>query len=470
VSAALPESFQNRHVTIMGLGRFGGGVAVAQYLAGQGAQLVITDLRPSNDLADSVKQLEGMHVTWCLGGHPDHAFEKCEFLVVNPAVRPGNPLVKRCARRGVVITSEIELFVDQNPAFTIAVTGSNGKSTTCKLIYDLLRANVHTERRIWFGGNIGRSLLSKVQAIRSSDIVVLELSSFQLHQLRDKGFRTDVAVLTGLSPNHLDWHPDIRHYTDSKQVISVSQRPEDRIVVPVEVDDWPVRGHCLYFGLCDSGEDGIFIEDGSLIIRTGTSETAERVSVSSALRGDHNLRNLAAAVGAARMTVDGALEIQSVIRRFRGLPHRLQIVAHAKGRYFVDDSSSTTPESTMAALQSLPMGCVLIAGGADKGADLVALGKHISRHTDRLVTIGETADALAEALLSEPIDDQLPTVIKATDFETAFERAVELTRQGDIVLLSPGCSSRDWFRDFRERGQIFTRLASEWCRFQEKNA
>ena len=453
----------------MGLGRFGGGVAAAQYLADQGARLVITDLRPSNDLVDSVRKLEGIDVTWYLGGHPNHAFENCEFLVVNPAVRPGNPLVEQCVRRGVVVTSEIELFVDQNPAFTIAVTGSNGKSTTCQLIHDLLKANVHTERRIWFGGNIGRSLLPKIQTIRSSDIVILELSSFQLHQLRDKGFRTDVAVVTGLSPNHLDWHPDIRHYTDSKQVISVSQRPEDQIVIPLELNDWPVRGRCLFFGLHDSGEDGIFIEDGSLIIRTGPGETAERVSVSAALRGDHNLRNLAAAVAAVRMTLDGALETQSVIRRFRGLPHRLQMVAHARGRYFFDDSSSTTPESTMAALQSLLTGCVLIAGGADKGTNLETLGNHISRHTDRLVTIGETADALAEAMLSEPTDDHLPTVIKADDFETAFERAVELTRPGDIVLLSPGCSSHDWFSDFRERGQIFARLATEWCQSQEKD-
>ena len=123
----------------------------------------------------------------------------------------------------------------------------------------------------------------------------------------------------------------------------------------------------------------------------------------------------------------------------------------------------------MAALQSLLTGCVLIAGGADKGTNLETLGNHISRHTDRLVTIGETADALAEAMLSEPTDDHLPTVIKADDFETAFERAVELTRPGDIVLLAPGCSSQDWFSDFRERGQIFARLATERCQSQEKD-
>ena len=457
-------------MTIMGLGRFGGGVAAARYLAGQGAQLAITDLQLANELDESVRQLEGISADWYLGGHPETAFKDCEFLVVSPAVRPGNPLVESCVHRGVVITSEIELFVDRNPAFTIAVTGSCGKSTTCQLIHDLLRANIPEERSIWCGGNIGRSLLPEIEAIGAGDIVVLELSSFQLHQLRDKSFRADVAVLTGLSPNHLDWHPDMQHYTKSKQVISAAQRPNDYIVIPSELDDWPVRGHRLNFGLNDTGEDGIFIEDGSIIIRTAACESAERVPVSSALRGHHNLRNLAAAVGAVRLTVDGPLEMQSAIRQFRGLPHRLQLVAQGAGRYFVDDSSSTTPDSTIAAMQSLPTECVLIAGGADKGADLATLGKYIARFTDRLVAVGTTADALSESVLSEPAVDQLPTVIQANDFETAFERAVELTRPGDIVLLSPGCSSHDWFHDFRERGRVFARLACKWCQAQKKNA
>ena len=473
VSAVLPDSFKDRRVTIMGLGRFGGGVAAARFFATQGARLVITDVRSSSELADSIKQLDGdgVDATWYLGGHPDSAFEGCEFLVLNPAVQPGNEWVERCGRCDVVITSEIEIFVDRNPAFTIAVTGSNGKSTTCQLIGDLLRANVDSTCRIWVGGNFGRSLLPDIQAIRSRDIVVLELSSFQLHQLRDRGFRPDVAVVTGLSPNHLDWHPDLQHYTSSKQVISASQRSTDWIVIPDGLEDWPIRGHCLRFGLRDSGEDGVFVEDGSLIIRTGTCESAERVTVNSVLRGDHNLRNLAAAVAAVRSAVSDTLEIQSTIHRFRGLPHRMQVVGQANGRCFIDDSSSTTPESTVAALRTVTCGssgCVLIAGGADKGVDLVPLGIQIARHTDRLVTIGATAHGLAEAVLSEPVDDELPVVIQATDFESAFAHAVELTDRGDIVLLSPGCSSHDWFADFRERGQKFARLANEWCKAQEK--
>lgn len=470
MSLALPADFKDRRVTIMGLGRFGGGVAAARYLGEQGARLSVTDLRSPAELAESVQQLEqaGIDATWYLGGHPDSAFQDCEILVVNPAVRPDDERVARCRRDGVIITGEIELFIDRNPAFTVGVTGSNGKSTTCQLVHDLLRSNVGSDCSVYLGGNIGRSLLPDLSEIRSQDFVVLELSSFQLHQLRDRGFRVNVGVVTSLSPNHLDWHPDLQHYISSKQVISASRQSTDRLVLPDELDHWPVHGPCLRFGLSDSGEPGVFIEDGALIVRTGTTECAERISVGAALRGDHNLRNLAAAVAAVRMSVEGPLKTESAIREFRGLPHRLRTVAQAAGRCFVDDSSSTTPESTIAALQSLTARCVLIVGGGNKGVDLGPLARQIAAHTDRVVTIGATAHALAEAVLSEPVDDRLPVVVEATDFDTAFASAVALTEPGDIVLLSPGCSSHDWFTDFRERGLAFTRLASAWCQAQEK--
>ncbi|MCH2203515.1 MAG: UDP-N-acetylmuramoyl-L-alanine--D-glutamate ligase [Fuerstiella sp.] len=466
----LPRSYEDKHVTIMGLGRLGGGVAAARYLASQGAHVVVTDLRSSHELDASLRQLndDGCDLTCYLGGHPDAAFEKCELLVVNPAVRPGNKIVERCRNRGVAITSEIELFVARNPAFTIAVTGSNGKSTTCQLIYDLLRENIDPARGIRVGGNIGQSLLPDLPSIRSEDIVVLELSSFQLHQLEDTGICPDVAVITGLSPNHLDWHPDLEHYVSAKQVISASQKATDGVVLPDDLNDWPIRGRCLRFGLSDSGEDGVFIEDGAIVIRTDDVESAERLSVNSTLQGDHNLKNLAAAVAAVQLVVNDTLQLQPAIQHFGGLPHRMRTVAQCHGRRFVDDSASTTPESTIAALKSLSSGCVLIAGGGDKGVDLVPLGKQIHRYTDRLVAIGATAAVLTESAMAGVSEEQELTAIKTTNFVTAFEHAVELTRPGDIVLLSPGCSSHDWFPDFQERGRAFARLAGEWCEAQKK--
>jgi UDP-N-acetylmuramoylalanine--D-glutamate ligase len=468
----LPKSFKDRRVTIMGLGRFGGGVAVAEYLASQGAQIVITDLRSSEQLADSIQQLSDRNInaTWFLGSHPDDAFDQSAIIVVNPAVHPGNDYVDRCRSQGKLITSEIEIFTRNNPALTIAVTGSNGKSTTCQLIHDLLRANVDDARQIWLGGNIGRSLLPDLASIHDSDIVVLELSSFQLHQLQGCEFCPAVAVVTGLTPNHLDWHPDLAHYVSSKQVISACQRMSDAIVVPDDLEPWPIRGRCLRFGLEDSGEDGVYIEDGSLVVRIGENETAERLTVSAALRGNHNLKNIMASVAAVELALDCSPDVQPALQRFRGLPHRMQIVCRSNGRTFIDDSSSTTPESTIAALRSIPSQCVLMAGGGNKGVNLGSLASEIAQHANRVVTMGATAASLASAVLSASAGDAAATVIQATDFPDAFEHAVELSQPGDIVLLSPGCSSHGWFADFRERGHSFTRLANEWHDAQEKNA
>lgn len=467
----LPESFKDKRVTIMGLGLFGGGVAVAEYLASQEAQIVITDLRSAAQLADSIQQLHDRNIdaTWFLGSHPDDAFDNSEIIVVNPAVRPGNKYVERCRSQEKLITSEIEIFAQNNPALTVAVTGSNGKSTTCQLIHDLLKANVDDPRQIWLGGNIGRSLLPDLASIQQSDIVVLELSSFQLHQLQGCRFRPEVAVVTGLTPNHLDWHPDIAHYVSSKQVISAGQQMNNAIVVPNDLVDWPMRGRCLRFGLEDGGEDGVYIEDGSLVVRIDGGETAERLTVSPAFRGDHNLRNLAAAVASVHLALDRSPILHPALQHFRGLPHRMQIVCRSNGRTFIDDSSSTTPESTIAALRSIPSQCILMAGGGDKGVSLGSLGREIAQHANRVITMGTTAASLASAVLSESTSDAAAIVIQATDFKNAFEHAVELSQPGDIVLLSPGCSSHGWFSDFRERGHSFARLANEWHDTQEKN-
>jgi len=466
-----PGDLTGKRVTVMGLGRFGGGVAAAVYLAGRGASLTITDLRKADELTESVELIEatGINPKWFLGEHPDDAFWDCEQLVVSPAVRPDNEIVSGCRAKGIQITSEIELFVRNNPAFTIAVTGSNGKSTTTRLIGDLLNANLPTERRVWVGGNIEASLLTQLNSIDAHDIVVLELSSFQLHQLSLSTFRPDVAVVTNLTPNHLDWHPDLAHYASSKHVITAAQRSCDTMVLPSDLDDWPGAGRCLRFGNCDSGEDGAYVEDGCVIVRADDHEVAQRVTLSSALNGQHNQLNVAAAVAAASLVVGDDLDAAGPLQTFCGLPHRLQIVAKGAQRCFVDDSSSTTPESTVAALHSLAPSCVLIAGGADKGVDPGPLCEQIARGTRALVAIGATATAMTAAVQEATSDCDTPVVRACNNFESAFQQAVALSEPGDIVLLSPGCSSHGWFADYRERGAAFTQLARQWCEQQEEN-
>ena len=439
-------------------------MAAVRFLDKCGADVTVTDRRPQKELAESLNQLTDCRLQEVLlGEHSEDAFRSCELLVVNPAVKPDNPFVEACRSRGVVITSEMELFLQRNPARTVAVTGSNGKSTTCQLIHDILRHTVSNQRRVWLGGNIGRSLLPHVDEINPGDIVVIELSSFQLHLLRESQFRPDVAVVTGFAANHLDWHGDLDHYRRSKQLIGQHQKPSDAIVLPDTLDDWTHAACCWRFGLHDQGENGVFIDEGALIVRSGQSEEAERLSLPAVLQAEHQRRNVAAAVAACRLILTEPLAIPPALQAFRPLPHRLQVVARSNGRCFVDDSGATTPESLIAALQSMRAGCVLIAGGHDKGAPLREAADEIVRSARSVVAIGNTAERLLQAIDESAGQSTKPDTVIAEDFSTAFEQAVALSRPGDIVLLSPGFASYGWFSDYRERGIQFSELARAWC-------
>ncbi len=479
--------------TVMGLGRFGGGQAAAKFLAEQGAEVTLTDLKSETELADSLAALRGVSIRRFMpGGHPNEAFEDCQLLVVNPAVKPGDPHVVAAADRGAEITTEIELFLRHNPASVIAVTGSNGKSTTTALIHHLLTqpAQAAGPVRAWLGGNIGISLLDRLPEMTAADLVVLELSSFQLELLRRKRFRPNVAVLTNFSPNHLDWHGSESAYRTAKQGIFDAQTMDDVSIMPLSTDSsapWRTRGQRFEFGLHDTGEDGAFLEHDTLLLRSsrGSFEDAVRIAVPSQLPGLHNRLNIAAAACAAWQAGADPEQFSSALQSFRPLPHRLQIVAERAGRQFWNDSIATTPESAIMALRVFSKPVVLLAGGYDKGQDLSSFADEIRRRVAAVVLMGQTAESLGDLIESRlagagsgpseeigarsPVQlnnadrsDGCPVVRLANDFSDAFAQAVALSRQGGIVLLSPGCASYGWFRDYRERGELFTKLAKEW--------
>ena len=447
----------------MGLGSFDGGLAAARFVAVHGAKLTVTDLRERDELHEACDQLEldGIPTKWFLGSHPPEAFD-CDLLIVNPAVRPHHPLVERCRTAGIPVTSEIELFVGNQSAQLIAVTGTNGKSTTVSLIADLLR-RTSPRRPVWTGGNIGNSLLPKLDRIAPGDTVVLELSSFQLYQLQHCSFRPDISVVTNVQPNHLNWHPDLDHYQTCKRVVCAEQSDRDTTVLPSSFDLFTPTAHCLRFGQ-DCGEDGVFYEDGSLIYRQGDQESAINAGLPATFRLPHQIENLTAAVAAAqaaRPEVDLIGEVHHTFTSYRGLPHRLQQVAVVQGRCFVDDSAATTPESTIAALSAYAPRCVLLAGGAEKNVDLTALCHAIAQQLHGFIAMGETGADMEAAVQDLRGTADFPIIRRADNFDDAFREAVALSRTGDIVLLSPGCSSQDWFRDFRHRGQTFSRLANK---------
>jgi len=450
----------------MGLGRFGGGVAAARFLANQGAIVTVTDLRSAEVLADSIRTLSNSQIAhYELNGHPESVLADCQLLVVNPAVHPDHPLVAEARNRHIDVTTEIALFLRHNPASVIAVTGSNGKSTTSALIHHLLlHAWPSFEGNVWLGGNIGISLLDQTPTIQPHDIVVLELSSFQLHLLRAEGFRPDIAIMTNFSPNHLDWHGTEAEYRKAKQAIFDAQTSADAAVIPDDTaasgeSAWRVRGNQFRFGLSDQGEAGAFLEDDLLILRSGHNEDVIRVQTPRQLPGKHNQLNIAAATCAAWLAGADATLFSAALETFRPLPHRLQLVVETAGRQFWNDSIATTPESAMMALRVFPGRIVLLAGGYDKGQNLASFAIEIRSRVAAVVLMGQTQPILHQLLTTEPSDVKIRI---ASDFRDAFRCAVAFSLEGDIVLLSPGCASYGWFQDFRERGDQFSALAREW--------
>ena len=462
-----PPGFAGLRVTVMGLGNFGGGVAAATYLAAQGARVTVTDRRDASQLERSLSELQHCRIEqYFMGGHPDEAFEDIDLLVVNPGVKPNDEIVNRCRANGTMVTSEIELFLAANPARVIAVTGTNGKSTTTALIAHLLQPWAsETRNRVWLGGNIGVSLLSKVSLIAKDDIVVLEISSFQLEYLRGASFAPDVAVITNFAPNHLDWHGNIEHYKAAKQLMLNHQVTGQAAIVPHsdgDVVEWRVRSRRFCFGIDDPGENGCFYSDETLILRDHSGEDAIRLRQPAHIPGAHNSLNIAAAACACWLMNVAPDSFQSQLRSFKMLPHRLQLVGEGKGLRFINDSVATTPESTIAALESFSNPIVLIAGGADKGADLSEMAAAIQRKAHAAVLIGDTANVLKRHLGASTETVRPENCVVAEDFSNAFLSAVALAPEGAIVLLSPGCASFGWFRDYRDRGEQFTQLALDW--------
>ena len=459
------RDFRGVRATVLGLGGFGGGVAATRFLATRGARVTVTDMKLKSDLSSSLQQLEGLPIErLVLGSNPVDVLDECQLLVVNPAVNPSHPTLVKARSLGLQVTTEIDLFLQHQRGRIAAVTGSNGKSTTTALLYRFLQAGWNGGR-VWLGGNIGISLLEQVDQIEPVDWVVLELSSFQLELLRERRFRPEIGVLTNFSPNHLDWHGTLESYRRAKQQLFAAQRTDDISILPEELEcdeQWRVRGRRHVAGCADGGGDGAFFFESQLILRTdhGRREDCVRVEPSSRLPGQHNQRNVAMAACAAWLAGADPECFAEVLKEFRPLPHRLQCVAQGQGLQFWNVSIATTPESAVAAIRHFSGRAIVLAGGYDKGQDLSELSAVIAEHAVGVVLLGQTAGLLKKQI--EGQNERGIPLVMAGNFREAFDKAVALRDCGSVVLLSPGCASYDWFRDFRQRGEDFERMAREW--------
>jgi UDP-N-acetylmuramoylalanine--D-glutamate ligase len=427
-----------KRITVAGLGRFGGGIAVTQWLCKRGAKVLVTDLDPAEKLRDSLRQLQGLPVEFRLGGHRESDFTDTDLVVASPAIPPDNLFLAAAKSKGVPITTEIRLFIERCPTIILGVTGTKGKSTTTTLLGKMLSTKFTT----WVGGNIGKSLLLDLEKIKSEDLVVLELSSYMLEHLREARWSPHIAVVTILLPDHIPWHKTAEAYFDSKKNILRYQKPDDWLVLN---EDDPstaglareAQGKTLLFGL------------------------QNRRWFELKLPGTHNQLNAQGAFAAASIMGIDWDDAERAIRDFSALPHRLQFVHESAGVRYYNDSNATIPDAAIAALESFPSKKVIqIIGGSDKGLEVTDLCAALIQHAKAVLCIGQTGTAIAE-ILEQSSSQSAPAIYRCGDLATAMTIARQIATKGDVVLLSPGFASFGQFVNFEQRGEEFTRLAKQ---------
>lgn len=449
-------SWNQKRVLVMGLGRFGGGLDSVRFAVKAGAEVLIADVADPVDLTDSIKALEGLPVQYHLGPHQEADFKNTDILIVNPAVPPENPFIQIAHNSGAVITSQIELFLQLCPAMIIGITGANGKSTTTALTAHLLKGGCGQKdvgyKDVWLGGNIGHQpLLDIVDQIDKDDIVVLEISNFQLEQLARISASPQIALITNLTPNHLDRHGTFEAYCRVKEGIFQYQdlNAERHAVSIFNAEDSITRAWYQKY-LKDSNRK---------CLAFNADDVSEEYTKLFRLPGRANRSNLAAALAIAScFNLDPDI-MAGAIQTFEGLPNRCRFVAEINGVRWYDDSKATTPVSTMAALNGIEEPKILIAGGYDKKISFNELGSCIARCAKTAVLIGQTAETIAGAITSFP--DSTCTIRYADSMEQAVSIANNLAVTGDVVLMSPACASYDMFKNYTERAEIFINAVNQ---------
>ncbi|MBO8128610.1 MAG: UDP-N-acetylmuramoyl-L-alanine--D-glutamate ligase [Peptococcaceae bacterium] len=443
----------DKKVLVIGAGKTGR--AVSGFLAAKGARVTLTDKKTAGELDLKASDLPGIRLA--LGSYANVKPGQWDLVVTSPGVPPEVPPLIQARQHGIKITGEVELAWLHCRAPVIAITGTNGKTTTTALVGEMLK---NAGYRTLVAGNIGIPLISAVEDYGPDDVIVAEISSFQLETART--FRPHVAAVLNLTPDHLDRHGDMRGYGAAKARIFARQHPNDWTIL--NFDDPLTRemasitpGEVIFFSCRHKLEQGIFVQDGQILVHYHDQQAVILATDQLQIPGTHNLENALAATAIGWAFGLGPTEIAQGIKAFKGVPHRLEFVAEIDGVRYINDSKGTNPEAAIKALQAFHEPIVLIAGGRNKGSGFADFAAAMKNRVRAVVVLGESAAEIVAACRKEGIH----RIEQVADIPAAVRCARDLARRGDVVLLSPACASWDMFSSYEERGDLFKRVVRQ---------
>jgi UDP-N-acetylmuramoylalanine--D-glutamate ligase len=465
--------WQDKRVIIIGAARQG--IALACYLSEHGADVVLNDRRPESEFRSIQQTLSDVPIEWVLEGHPLSLLDQADLVCPSGGVPLSISIIGETQNRGIPLSNDSQIFLEDATCKVVGITGSAGKSTTTTLVGRMATAFVEGANRkpaskVWVGGNLGSPLISVVDEVQSEDLAIMELSSFQLEQMIRS---PQVAAILNITPNHLDRHKTMEAYTAAKARILEYQNPAD--VAVLGYDDpgaWALREKCLGevigFGLSHppAGIPSVCLRDDQIILNVKDDDYELFSKELISLRGEHNLLNVmaACAIGyAAGLSIES---MQAGVKDFSGMPHRMEFVREWGGAEWYNDSISTAPERAMAAIMSFDEPIILLAGGRDKNLPWNEFASLVKRRIDHIILFGEAAGKIARSIEENQIDqgfnNKRPyTLLMCSDLKGAVQSAAKLVKHGDVVLLSPGGTSFDEFHDFEERGEAYIKWVKE---------
>lgn len=447
------SELRKKNITVIGAAR--SGAAVATLLQRQGAKLFVSDSGKGEKVRPYLSQLSTAGIEFELGAHTEKVFN-CSLMVISPGVPSTAPIVVEAQKRGIKVLSELEVASWFCPSPVIAITGSNGKTTTTTLVGRILS---DAKKKHVVAGNIGTAFSAVVLELDQTTLAVLEVSSFQLDHCET--FRPWISVILNITPDHMDRYGNsMERYTASKSRIFMNQTPGDIFIYNAD-DEWTTKGaravtaRKIGFSLRQTMSEGAFTEQNKLMTSLGGKRTAIIAANEISIPGMHNLSNAMAATLVGLLCGVGPASVRATLRNFKGVEHRLEFVRTVNGVRYINDSKATNVESVWYALQSFEEPIVLLLGGRDKGNDYSKLHELVKNRVRAIVAMGESAEKIVAVFGSRK------KTVKASSMDEAVQAAQSLASQGDVVLLSPACASFDWFENYEQRGAVFKDLVQQ---------